>query len=109
MAQVTIPTDITDPINARILSVSEDRIAGFLDDPFAEIARIAELPLETVTERLRGMLDAGVIRRIRQTLMATNLAAGALVGWRGGPRRAPEEVGPPPPTEALFSPPAGPS
>ena len=34
-----IPTDITDPVNAQILSVSEDRIAGFLDDPFAEIAR----------------------------------------------------------------------
>ena len=82
MLPVAIPTDITDPINARILSVSEDRIAGFLDDPFAEIARIAELPVETVLERLRGMLAAGVIRRIRQTLMATNLAPGALVAWR---------------------------
>ena len=28
------------------------------------------------------MLEAGVIRRIRQTLMATNLAPGALVAWR---------------------------
>jgi hypothetical protein len=28
------------------------------------------------------MLDAGVVRRIRQTLMATNLAPGALVAWR---------------------------
>jgi nitroreductase len=28
------------------------------------------------------MLAAGVIRRIRQTLMATNLAPGALVAWR---------------------------
>jgi AsnC-like ligand binding domain len=82
MAPITIPTDITDPVNARILAVSEDRIAGFLDDPLAEIARIAELPIDTVIERLRGMLDAGVIRRIRQTLMATNLAPGALVAWR---------------------------
>src|SRR5207253_4308143 len=32
-------------------------------------------------ERLRAMLSAGVIRRIRQTLMATNLAPGALVAW----------------------------
>ena len=82
MATNTIPVEITDPVNARILSVSEDRIAGFLDDPFAEIARLAELPVETVTERLRGMLEAGVIRRIRQTLMATNLAPGALVAWQ---------------------------
>lgn len=82
MIAQTLPTDITDPVNARILAVSEDRIAGFLDDPIAEIARIAELPLETVIERLGAMLDAGVIRRIRQTLMATNLAPGALVAWR---------------------------
>ena len=78
----SIPTEITDPINARILAVSEDRIAGFLIDPFEEIARLAALPLETVLERLRAMLAAGTIRRIRQTLMATNLAPGALVAWR---------------------------
>src|SRR5689334_12337730 len=76
------PTEISDPINARILAVSEDRIAGFLIDPFEEIARLADLPLETVLERLRAMLAAGTIRRIRQTLMATNLAPGALVAWR---------------------------
>jgi len=78
----TIPTEIGDPINARILAVSEDRIAGFLVDPFDEIARLSELPLDTVLERLRAMLAAGTIRRIRQTLMATNLAPGALVAWR---------------------------
>ena len=79
---VTVPTEITDPINARILAISEDRIAGFLEDPFAEIARLSDLPLETVVERLRAMLESGVVRRIRQTLMATNLAPGALVAWR---------------------------
>ena len=77
-----LPTDISDPVNARILAVSEDRIAGFLDDPFEEIARLSELPIDTVLERLRGMLEAGVVRRIRQTLMATNLAPGALVAWQ---------------------------
>ena len=76
-----VTADISDPINARILSVSEDRIAGFLEDPFAEIARLSDLPMDTVIERLRGMLEAGVVRRIRQTLMATNLAPGALVAW----------------------------
>ena len=82
MSQLVIPSGIADPINAQILAVSEDRIAGFLDDPFTEIARIAALPVDTVLERLRAMLEAGVIRRIRQTLMATNLAPGALVAWR---------------------------
>ncbi|MEO8621498.1 MAG: Lrp/AsnC family transcriptional regulator [bacterium] len=82
MQPSVVPTEITDLVNAKILAVSEDRIAGFLDDPFAEIARIAELPVEVVLERLRALLEAGVIRRIRQTLMATNLAPGALVAWR---------------------------
>jgi DNA-binding Lrp family transcriptional regulator len=77
-----LPTEITDPTNARILAVSEDRIAGFLADPFAEIARLAELPVETVHERIRAMLEAHTIRRVRQTLMATNLAPGALIAWK---------------------------
>ena len=32
--------------------------------------------------RIRAMLRAGTIRRVRQTLMATNLAPGALVAWQ---------------------------
>ena len=82
MLHSTVPIEITDPINARILAISEDRIAGFLEDPFVEIARLSDVPVETVHERLRAMLAAGTIRRIRQTLMATNLAPGALVAWR---------------------------
>ena len=82
MPSSVLSTEITDPVNARILAVSEDRIAGFLEDPFAEIARLSELPLDTILERLRAMLEAGVVRRIRQTLMATNLAPGALVAWQ---------------------------
>jgi DNA-binding Lrp family transcriptional regulator len=77
-----VPTEVADPINARILAVSEDRIAGFLIDPFVEIARLSGVDVSTVHERLRAMLAAGTIRRIRQTLMATNLAPGALVAWR---------------------------
>jgi DNA-binding Lrp family transcriptional regulator len=82
MLDTTTPTEITDPTNAQILAVSEDRIAGFLVDPFEEIARIAGLDVSVVHKRLRAMLAAGTIRRIRQTLMATNLAPGALVAWR---------------------------
>jgi DNA-binding Lrp family transcriptional regulator len=77
-----VPTETSDPINARILAVSEDRIAGFVDEPFAAIAAGCGLSEALVIERLRAMLSAGVIRRIRQTLMATNLAPGALVAWR---------------------------
>src|SRR6185312_206395 len=77
-----VPTEISDPVNAKILAVSEDRIAGFLLDPFAEIARLSDVDVGTVHERLRAMLAAGTIRRIRQTLMATNLAPGALVAWQ---------------------------
>ncbi|MDQ3674624.1 MAG: Lrp/AsnC family transcriptional regulator [Gemmatimonadota bacterium] len=76
------PTEVSDPINARILAVSEDRIAGFVTEPFAQIAFSAELSEEVVIERLSAMLAAGVIRRIRQTLMATNLSPGALIAWR---------------------------
>jgi DNA-binding Lrp family transcriptional regulator len=81
-ASPSIPTEISDPVNARILAVSEDRIAGFVEEPFAAIAAATELSEDVVIERLRAMLSAGVIRRIRQTLMATNLAPGALVAWR---------------------------
>jgi AsnC-like ligand binding domain len=77
-----VPVETTDPINARILAVSEDQIGGFLEDPFAEIARRSELPLATVLVRIRAMLAAKTIRRVRQTLLATNLAPGALIAWR---------------------------
>ena len=82
MPETTLPVEITDPLNARILAVSEDRIVGFQRDPFATIALASDVPLDQVLERLRAMLAAGTIRRIRQTLMATNLAPGALVAWR---------------------------
>src|SRR6266849_293566 len=81
-ASPSVPTEVSDPVNARILDVSEDRIAGFVDEPFAAIATAAGLTEDVVIERLRAMLSAGVIRRIRQTLMATNLAPGALGAWR---------------------------
>ena len=79
---VASPTEISDPINARILAVSEDRIAGFVTEPFADIAFASGVTEDVVIERLRAMLAAGVVRRIRQTLMATNLAPGALVAWK---------------------------
>ncbi|HET9423872.1 MAG TPA: hypothetical protein VFO55_00765 [Gemmatimonadaceae bacterium] len=84
---VSTPIEIHDPVNARILAVSEDRIAGFLLDPITEIAAQSGVAIDTVVERLRAMLAAGTIRRIRQTLMATSLAPGALVAWKIGADR----------------------
>jgi hypothetical protein len=46
-----------------------------------EIARQTGLPVETVVERIAAMVRGGTIRRVRQTLLATNLAEGALVAW----------------------------
>ena len=86
-AAPAVPNEVSDPVNARILAVSEDRIAGFANEPFAQLAFAADLPEAAVIERLRAMLSSGVIRRIRQTLMATNLAPGALVAWRVSPDR----------------------
>ncbi len=77
-----IPVEHNDPTNARILAVSEDLIAGFHRQPFHEISQRCELPLDVVLERIRAMLDAGVIRRVRQTLLSTKLAHGALVAWK---------------------------
>src|SRR5256886_11051059 len=76
------PIAHTDPVNAQILAISEDRIQGFVRDPFGEIAEKSGVDIDTVMERIRAMLRAGTIRRVRQTLMATNLAEGALVAWQ---------------------------
>ncbi|CAN5331353.1 hypothetical protein BH23GEM4_BH23GEM4_07610 [soil metagenome] len=87
MSTAAVPVEIDDAVNARILAVSEDRVQGFPERPFAEIARLSGVELPTVLERIREMLEAGTIRRVRQTLLATSLAPGALVAWRVPPER----------------------
>ncbi|MCW3060938.1 MAG: transcriptional regulator, AsnC family [Capsulimonas sp.] len=77
-----VPVRIDDPINAAILAVSEDSIQGFLPDPFEQIALQSGVAVDIVIERIRAMVKSGTIRRVRQTLMATNLAPGALVAWQ---------------------------
>lgn len=77
-----LPVEHNDPINQQILAVSEDKIAGFVREPFQEIATRSGVPVDVVHARLAAMLRAGTIRRIRQTLLATNLADGALVAWK---------------------------
>jgi DNA-binding Lrp family transcriptional regulator len=82
MRTITVPVAVQDPVNARILAVSEDKVQGFQRDPLAEIARLSGVELPTIIDRIAAMLRAGVVRRVRQTLMATNLARGALVAWQ---------------------------
>jgi len=80
--ETVVPTSPKDEINRAILEVSEDQIKGFVRNPMGEIARRADLPVETVIERIQAMLTSGVVRRVRQTLLATNLAQGALIAWK---------------------------
>ena len=82
MPTATIPFNVDDPVNAQILAVSEDRVHGFLRRPLDAIADAAGLDTETVITRIAAMLEAGTIRRVRQTLLATSLAPGALVAWK---------------------------
>src|ERR1700694_4954133 len=77
-----IATEHTDSVNSRILAVSEDQIQGFVREPFKEIDRVSGTDEGLVLDRIGAMLRAGTIRRVRQTLMATNLAEGALVAWQ---------------------------
>jgi DNA-binding Lrp family transcriptional regulator len=82
MSPETLPTEHTEETNARILAVSEDQVKGFMRQPFQFIAEQSGVPFDTVVERIRAMLKAGVIRRVRQTLLANKLAEGALVAWK---------------------------
>lgn len=78
----SIPVEHDDPVNTQILAVSEDLVEGFQRRPFQHIAEQSGVPFDTVVERIRAMLEAGVIRRVRQTLLATKLAHGALCAWK---------------------------
>ena len=77
-----LPVEHNDPVNAKILAISEDKIEGFVREPFEEIANRSGVGVDAVMARIAAMLRAGTIRRVRQTLLATNLAAGALVAWK---------------------------
>src|SRR5438105_9912410 len=77
-----LPVEHDDPINAKILAISEDKIEGFVREPFQEIASRSGVDVDIVMARIAAMLRAGTIRRVRQTLLATNLADGALIAWK---------------------------
>jgi hypothetical protein len=77
-----VPVSPNDPTNVKILAVSEDSLAGFQRDPFGEVANRSGVAIDIVIERIRALVEAGTVRRVRQTLLATNLARGALVAWQ---------------------------
>ena len=81
------PIDIKDPVNQRILAVSEDTLPGFQRDPMLAISTASGVPIDVVIDRIKAMVEAGTIRRVRQTLLATNLARGALVAWQVPPEK----------------------
>src|SRR5438045_9643224 len=78
-----LPVEHNDPINEKILAISEDKIEGFVREPFQEIAERSGVDADVVMARIAAMLRAGTIRRVRQTLLATNLADGAPAGGNG--------------------------
>ena len=51
------PVSPRDAVNRQILETSEDRIQGFVRDPIGEIAARSGVDAETVTERIRAMLQ----------------------------------------------------
>ncbi len=71
-----------DAANRRLLTVAEDRLNGFYEQPFAELAFRCELTEQEVLHRLSAMLQEGLIRNIRQTLPGNALTPGCLVAWQ---------------------------
>src|SRR5262245_45157166 len=59
---VMLPVEHNDPINAKILAISEDKIEGFVREPFQEIANRSGLGVDVVMTRIGAMLRAGTIR-----------------------------------------------
>lgn len=82
LSPIAALSEPTESINKQILSVSEDLLNGFHVAPFDAIADQCGHDLEVVLKRIHTMLEAGTVRRVRQTLLATKLAEGALAAWQ---------------------------
>ena len=54
-----LPVEHDDPINAKILAISEDKIEGFVREPFEEIARRSGVDVDVVMARDRGHVARG--------------------------------------------------
>ncbi len=82
MPEMGVTGSLEDAENRRILAVAEDRVGGFHRHPFAAVASACGLSEDDVRARLLAMLQAGTVRRVRQTLLSTSLADGALIAWQ---------------------------
>ena len=51
-----LPVEHNDPINAKILAISEDKIEGFVREPFEEIAERSGVDVDVVMARIAAML-----------------------------------------------------
>lgn len=71
-----------DAANRHLLAVAEDRLNGFHEQPFAELAIRCGMPEREVLHRLHDMLQGGLIRSIRQTLPGNALTPSCLVAWQ---------------------------
>src|SRR5258708_24038198 len=74
-----LPVEHDDPINTKILTISEDKIEGFVREPFREIAQRSGVAEHEVMARISARWRACTIRSLRPTLLATTLPDGALV------------------------------
>ena len=72
----------TAALDIRILAVAEDCIKGFHRRPFEAISAACGVAEPVVRQRLRALLEQGRVRRVRQTLLSTSLAEGALMAWK---------------------------
>src|SRR5437867_11176055 len=66
----TLPIETSDPLNARILAVSEDRVQGFQRDPLGEIARQSGVELSVVIERIQEIGRASCRERGEMSMVA---------------------------------------
>ena len=71
-----VPVTFDDPLNARILAVSEDKIQGFQIDPIGAISRLSGVDRPLVIERIAAMLRAGhPLDSARELVDARDVAA----------------------------------
>src|SRR3989442_12979370 len=82
-----LPVEHDDPINAKILAVSEDKIEGFVREPFQEIAQRSGVDVDVVMARIAAMLRAGTIRRGCHNFIDKKIAERRLVGCKESQRK----------------------
>ena len=86
MLETAAPASVNDDTNRRILAVSEDQLAASTPTRSAK-SPVAAASTSTTSSSGCAPCWAGTIRRVRQTLLSHDLAAGALVAWKVPPER----------------------